>query len=100
MTLKFEVERTRPSVTQGFVNVYCNGEKVATFGDEIVQVKDGEPYYGELISCWASKTPDANFIRSTLFHPHDDIYHISDGVKKIIDAESEKEKADAERRAL
>lgn len=98
LTLRFEVKRKRSSVTQGSVDVYCNGEKVADFGDNIQLIKDGETYYGSLIGNWASKTPDINFIRSTLFHPHDDIYRISVGVKKIIDAAAEDEKANAKRR--
>lgn len=100
LTLRFEVKRKRSSVTQGSVAVYCNGEKVADFGDNIQLIEDGETYYGSLIGNWASKTPDINFIRSTLFHPHDDIYRISVGVKKIIDAAAEDEKANAKRRNI
>lgn len=98
LTLNFEVRRKRISVTQGFVDVYCNGVKVAYFGDDIQLIEDGETYYGPLIGNWASKTPDINFIRSTLFHPHDDIYHVSEGVRKLIDAAAEDEMASAKRR--
>ena len=100
LTLNFEVKRKRSSVTQGSVDVYCNGEKVADFGDNIQLIEDGETYYGSLIGNWASKTPDISFIRSTLFHPHDDIYRISVGVKKLIDAAAEDEKANAKRRNI
>jgi hypothetical protein len=98
LTLRFEVKRKRSSVTQGSVDVYCNGEKVADFGDNIQLIEDGETYYGSLIGNWASKTPDINFIRSTLFHPHDDIYRISVGVKKLINAAADNEMANAKRR--
>ena len=39
ITLRFEVRRNRPSVTQGSASVYINGEKVITFGDEIEIIK-------------------------------------------------------------
>ena len=100
LTLNFEVRRKRISVTQGFVDVYCNGVKVADFGDDIHLIEDGETYYGPLIGNWASKTPDINFIRSTLFHSHDNIYHVSEGVRKLIDAAAEDEKANAKRRSI
>lgn len=98
LSLHFEVRRNRISVTQGFVDVFCNGEKVADFGDDIQLIEDGETYYGSLIGNWASKTPDINYVRSTLFHPHDDIYHVSEGVRKLIDAAAENEQANAKRR--
>ena len=91
ITLRFEVRRARPSVTQGSASVYINGEKVITFRDEIEIIKPGERFYGELIGDWASKKPDANFIRGLLFHPYDGVYHYSDGVKKIIDTLCEAE---------
>lgn len=91
ITLRFEVRRNRPSVTQGSASVYINGEKVITFGDEIEIIKPGERYYGELIGDWGSRKPDANFIRGLLFHPYDGVYHYSDSVKKIIDALCEAE---------
>ena len=91
ITLHIEVRRNRPSVTQGSASVYINGEKVFTFGDEIEMIKPGEKYYGEMIGGWASKKPDANFIRGVLFHPYDGLYHCSDKAKEIIDALCEAE---------
>ena len=85
ITLHFEVRRNRPSVTQGSASVYINGEKVITFGDKIEIIKPGEKYYGELIGDWASRNPDASFIRGLLFHHMDGVYHYSDSVKEIID---------------
>ena len=84
--MRFEIKRERPSVTQGFVKVFCNGEQVATFGDEIALIQPGEKYYGELIGGWASKTPDLQFVRATLFHKYDDVYNVSDGVQKMLNA--------------
>ena len=85
VTLRIEVCRNRWSVTQGSVTVYVNGIEAITFGDEIEIIRPGEKYYGPLIGDWASKKPDAGFIRGLLFHPLDELYHYSDGVRKIID---------------
>ena len=85
ITLHIEVRRIRPSVTQGEVKVYVNGIEAATFGDDIELIHPGEKYYGPIIGDWASKKPDVGFIRGMFFHPYDNIYHVSDKVKGIID---------------
>lgn len=85
MKLDFEVKRIRTSVTQQEVRVYCNGKLITNFGDNPKLIKPGEKYYGPIIGNWASTTPDAKFIRSTIYHKYDDLYHISDGIKKILD---------------
>ena len=95
MEIKITVERCRGSVTQGMVDVLINGEKVMDFGDTIELLKPGEKYYGPNIGGYASKTPDIAFVLGMLYHPHDDIYHISDKVKNAI----EKIKAQEERAA-
>ena len=84
ITLRIEVRRVRMSVTQGEAAVYINGSKIISFGDKIEMIAPGEKYYGPLIGDWASKKPDADFIRGLLFHPLDDLYHYSDTVKNII----------------
>lgn len=91
MTLEFTVKRVRGSVTQGNATVFCNGEKVATFGDTIELIKEGKPYYGENIGGWASTKPDSDFINGVLFHPLDDYYHYSERVKEIISRQATKE---------
>jgi len=91
ITLRFEVRRNRPSVTQGSATVYINGEEAITFGDDIELIREGERYYGPIIGGWASKKPDAGFICGLLFHPHDELYHISQRAKKIIGALCEAE---------
>ena len=98
LTLSFTVKRNRRSVTQAEAAVYCNGEYITSFGDNPQLIEPGEKYYGYLAGCWASKTPEAKFIHATLFHKYDDLYHISDGVQKIIDREIERETALAQRR--
>ena len=76
MKLEIEVKRRRFSVTQGQADVYVNGEMVISFGDTIEIINDGQP--------------DSMFIRGLLFHPYDDVYHYSEKVKRILDAESER----------
>ena len=98
MILEFEVKRCRTSVTQQEAEVYCNGQYITSFGDAPEIIEPGEKYYGELAGMWASKTPDAKFIHATMFHKYDDLYHISDGVQKIIDAAMEQEINTAKRR--
>lgn len=90
MKLEIEVKRRRFSVTQGQADVYVNGEMVISFGDTIEIINDGQPYYSEKIGNWASTVPDSMFIRGLLFHPYDDVYHYSEKVKRILDAESER----------
>lgn len=95
MEIKITVERRRGSVTQGMVDVLINGEKVMDFGDTIELIKPGEEYHGPIIGGWASKTPDAAFILGMLYHPHDDIYHISEKVKKALENIKAQEERDA-----
>lgn len=95
MKLDFEVKRARTSVTQQEAHVYCNGEFVAIFADTPKMIQNGEKYYGPIIGKWASTTPDAKFIHAVLFHKHDDLYHLSDGIKKILSRAMEEEINDA-----
>ncbi len=98
MEIKITVERRRGSVTQGMADVLINGEKVAEFGDTIELIHPGEKYYGELIGNWASRKPDTAFIRGLLFHPHDEVYHISDKAKAALNkVEAEETEGAAER---
>ena len=99
MVLTFTVKRRRFSVTQAEADVYCNGELVTSFGDNPEIIEPGERYYGVLAGMWASKTPDAKFIHATLFHKYDDLYHVSNGVQKIIEREIDRETENAQRRA-
>lgn len=90
MKLEIEVKRRRFSVTQGQADVYVNGEMVISFGDTIEIINNGQPYYSEKIGNWASIVPDSKFIGGLLFHPYDDVYHYSEKVKRILDAEAER----------
>ena len=91
MEIKITVERRRGSVTQGMVDVLINGEKVMDFGDTIELLKPGEKYYGPNIGGYASKTPDIAFVLGMLYHPHDDVYHLSDQVKALLGKLKEQE---------
>jgi hypothetical protein len=94
--ITIEVKRNRPSVTQGSADVYINGEKVITFGDDIyMQNKDGTftnghntienaKFYGEIIGGWGSIKPDSDFIFGLFYHPYDNIYHYSELAGKAI----------------
>lgn len=62
MKLEIEVRRNRISVTQGFAEIWMNGERVLSFGDEIEIICEGERFYGPLIGGWASRKPDSDFI--------------------------------------
>lgn len=90
MKLEIEVKRRRGSVTQGVADVYVNGEKAITFGDDIQIIKPGQPYYSEKIGGWASTIPDERFILGLLYHPYDGVYHYSDQVKEILEKEIER----------
>lgn len=90
MKLEIEVKRRRFSVTQGYADVYVNGEMVISFGDTIKIIEDGQPYYSEKIGNWASIVPDSCFIRGLLYHPHDYLYKYSCIVKKILSEEVER----------
>ena len=74
MKLIITVERTRRSTTQGEAIVKFNDTVVARFGDKI-DIVDGE---------WKSVIPDKDFIMSTLYHKHDNIYNVSEKAKEFI----------------
>lgn len=94
MKVEIEVKRVRASVTQGAAHVYMNGHKVMAFGDDIKLVKEGEPYYGENIRGWASKSSDISFIRGLLCHQHEEIYKIHDKIGAVLDTIEAEEKDD------
>lgn len=92
MKLEIEVKRIRFSATQGEAAVYVNGEKTMRFADKIELIEEGQPYYSEKIGGWASVMPDSDFIRGLLWHPLENIYHYSDKVKDILEADVERMK--------
>ena len=62
MKLVIEVKRRRMSVTQGVADVYVNGQKVITFGDEIEMIKEGERCYGDNIGGWGIRMMNSTIL--------------------------------------
>lgn len=89
MKYVIEVKRRRASVTQGSAVVYVNGEEMFVCHDEIVIVKPGERFYGEMIGRWASLTPDEAFIKAMLFHPYDGYYRCSEKFRRMLNRQIE-----------
>ncbi|OME55413.1 hypothetical protein BSK59_13115 [Paenibacillus odorifer] len=89
MKIAFTVKRNRRSATQGIATVCVNDIEVLTFGDTMELITEGNLYYGDKISGWASTKSDAEFIKAALFHPFDSMYHYSDKIKQVIDGMKE-----------
>lgn len=100
--LKIEVKRIRPSVTQGWADVYINDKKVVTYGDDIYLANgdgtftngwktiENATQYGDRIGGWASIKPDSAFIMGLFYHPYDNLYHYSElACKAILEADEE-----------
>lgn len=100
ITLMFRVERRSISVTQQYADVYCNGEKIVSgFGDDKEIIEVGERYYGTLSGgCWASRTPDTQFIKGAIFPLYDRDQSITGKLRELLDREIEKERATAKAR--
>lgn len=87
--LRIRIRRKRPTVTQGNVDVFINGKKILTFGDQIslpskdLHIRNSVfPYgmYGENIDGWQSTKPDSNFVLSLIWPAYDNVYHYSNKV--------------------
>lgn len=87
--LRIGIRRKRPTVTQGEVEVFLNGKKMLTFGDQISLPSKNlhirhrvfpNGMYGENISGWQSTKPDSNFVLSLIWPAYDNVYHYSDEV--------------------
>lgn len=73
----FLVVRTRQSVTQGYATVYYYGIEIATYGDEMDIIKDGEQYHGELLGGWASRISDESFIEAAIRRPSPNLFALA-----------------------
>lgn len=77
----FNVERLRGSVTQGEAAVYCNGQKIVQYGDEMwLRCNNGKltnghreifndlapGNYGEIIGGWGSIRSDKHFVKAVI----------------------------------
>lgn len=86
-SLTITTERVRLSATQGWVEVYVNGEYILNFGDDIVLPERGanpEDYYGDDIGGWRSSKPDSAFVLGLIWHPMDYVYHYSERICKAL----------------
>lgn len=77
----FEVRRNR----LGAADVYINGELIVSMLDEIVEATDPDKIQTDIVKGCGSRIPDAVFVKSLLYSPSDNICHLSDKVKAILD---------------
>lgn len=90
----FEVGRERP----GAADVYLNGEKLASFIDEIIMVQKGDVVYTDIVKGKASRIPDALFVKALLYSFTDNISHLSDKVKEVLDRDVPQEILEEQRK--
>lgn len=83
----FEVGRER----LGAADVYLNGELLASLLDEVVEAKPNDVMYTDIVKNKGSRIPDAVFVKALLYSPGDDICHLSDKVKAVLDRDIPKE---------
>jgi len=77
----FEVGRNRI----GAADVYLNGELLVSLFDEVVEAVEPEKMQTDIVKGRGSRIPDAVFVKSLLYSPSDDICHLSDKVKAVLD---------------
>lgn len=92
----FEVGRNRI----GAADVYLNGELLVSLFDEVVEVSDKSIIVTDIVNGRGSRIPDAVFVKSLLYSPGDDICHLSDKVKAVLDRDIPKEILDELQRNL
>ena len=76
-TWVIEAKRISMSTTQGAISIQIDGKEIASFNDD-KQLGDKGFY--------ESSIPDEELgkcVCAALWHPHDNVYHISDNAKKI-----------------
>lgn len=87
ITLAFEIERVRPSVTQGGANLYCNGELIGNFGDNIEMItEETRKTYGPEIGGYASTTAPEKFISALFFNPYRGADKYRDKLRAIMES--------------
>lgn len=92
----FEVGRNRI----GAADVYLNGELLVSLADEVVKATDANVIYTDIVKGMGSRIPDAVFVKALLYSPGDDICHLSDKVKAMLDRDVPKEILDELQRNL
>lgn len=92
----FEVGRDR----LGAADVYLNGELLVNLVDEVVEAKDPRTIQTDIVNGMGSRIPDAVFVKSLLYSPGDDICHLSNKVKAVLDRDIPKAIAEELQRNL
>lgn len=92
----FEVGRNR----MGAADVYLNGELMTNLLDEIVEVKPGDVIFTDIVNGMGSRIPDALFVKALLYSPGDEICHLSDKVKAVLDRDIPSEILEEQKRNL
>ncbi len=83
----FEVGRNRI----GSADVYLNGELLVSLFDEVIEADDKNVIFTDIVNGKGSRIPDAVFVKSVLYSPGDDICHLSDKIKAVLDRDIPKE---------
>lgn len=84
----------------GAADVYLNGELLVSLADEVVKATDANVIYTDIVKGMGSRIPDAVFVKALLYSPGDDICHLSDKVKAVLDRDVPKEILDELQRNL
>ncbi len=92
----FEVGRNRI----GAADVYLNGELMVNLFDEVVDVKPDDVIYTDIVNGKGSCIPDALFVKALLYSPGDEICHLSEKVKAVLDRDIPEEILEEQRRNL
>ncbi len=92
----FEVGRNRI----GAADVYLNGELLVSLFDEVVEASEKNVIVTDIVNGRGSRIPDAVYVKSVLYSPGDDICHLSDKVKAVLDRDIPKEILDELQRNL
>ena len=69
----------------GIAEVYLNGEKLASLMDEVVSADEPSEICTDIVRGWGSRIPDTVFVKSLLYSPSDEVCHLSDKVKAVLD---------------
>ena len=90
----FEVGRERI----GAADVYLNGELIYSFFDENVKLTDHDKAVTDIVRGFASRIPDALYVKAALYAPAGGVSAFSDKIKSIFDRDIPEEILEEQRR--
>ncbi len=90
----FEVGRERI----GAADVYLNGELINSFFDERVKVTDHAKVVTDIVRGFASRIPDALYVKAALYAPVGGVSVFSEKIKSIFDRDIPEEILEEQRR--